>query len=115
MTARVLVVDDILANVVAEAPQALFERLDEMERLLPGGDHEEAHPVDPSGRLLRAGRKRPSCRHTYQRDERAPPHVECPGPAATLSRIRSQYNGGDRCRYDPFSRLTTNRPPAMKR
>src|SRR2546425_296641 len=38
--------DDTLANAVAEAPQALFERLDGTELLLPGGDPEVPHPVD---------------------------------------------------------------------
>ena len=67
--------DDILANAVAEAPQALFERLDEMELLLPRRDREVTHPVDPSGRLLRPRGQRP-CRRsaTKKRDEFAPSH-----------------------------------------
>ncbi len=51
--------DDILANAVAEAPQALLERLHEMERSLPRRDREVTHPVDPSCRLLRTRGQRP--------------------------------------------------------
>src|SRR5258706_320859 len=51
--------DDILANAVAQAPQAFFERFNEMERLLPGTDREPAHPVGPSCRLLRPRGQRP--------------------------------------------------------
>jgi hypothetical protein len=57
--------DDILANPVTQAPQALFKRFDEMELLLPRGDREVAHPVDSPCRLLRTRGQRPRrCRAT---------------------------------------------------
>jgi hypothetical protein len=39
--------NDILADAVAEAPQALFKRFDKAERSLPERDREEPHPIDP--------------------------------------------------------------------
>ena len=68
--------DDILANAVAEAPQALFERFNEMERLLPGRDRQVSDPVDPPCRLLRTRGQRPRRRRAAEkRDELAPSHV----------------------------------------
>src|SRR5258708_28725227 len=65
--------DDILANAVAQAPQALLERLHEMERSLPRRDREVAHPVDPSRRVLRAHAERQRDRRaTYEHNARAP-------------------------------------------
>src|SRR6266516_7185206 len=58
--------DDILANTIAEAPQAFFERFSGIERLLPGPDREVSRPVDSSSRLLRACGQRTSCRATDQ-------------------------------------------------
>jgi hypothetical protein len=64
--------DDILANAVAEAPQAFFERFNAIERMLQERDREVPHPVDPPCRLLRTRGQRPRCyRATKKRDELA--------------------------------------------
>ena len=67
--------DDILANAVAEAPQALFDRIDEMERLLSGSDRQVSDPVDSPCWLLRVRGERPRNRCPAEsQDELAPLH-----------------------------------------
>jgi hypothetical protein len=67
--------DDILANAVAEAPQAFFD-VNDIERVLPEPDREEPHPIGPPCRLLRTrGQRQRDCRATKKRDELAPLHV----------------------------------------
>jgi hypothetical protein len=79
--------DDILADAVAEAPQALFERFSEMERLLPGSDREGPHPVDSPCRLLRVRGERPRNRCPAEsQDEVAPLH----GPPRWTGLIQRQ-------------------------
>src|SRR5262249_32301732 len=51
--------DDILTNAVAEAPQALLERLAVVASFSPPPAPEVTHPVDPPCRLLRAHGQRP--------------------------------------------------------
>ena len=68
--------DDILANAVAKVPHTFFERINGIERLLPGRDRLESDPVDPSCRLLRPRGQRPRRRRaTKKRDELASLHV----------------------------------------
>src|SRR5262249_1892103 len=68
--------DNILADVVAEAPQASLEHFSKADRSLAERDHEVSHPVDPPCRLLRAPGKWPRCcRAAEERGELAPSHV----------------------------------------
>ena len=59
--------DDILANAVAEAPQALFERFNDNGAFAPGDAIDEvSDPVDPPCRLLRARGQRPRRRRATE-------------------------------------------------
>ena len=98
--------DDILANAVAEAPQAIFERLHEMERSLPRRDREVTHPVDPPCRLLRARGQRPRRRAAETCEKLASLHEEIPRARGVLSQGAASA---------PYNRLITNRLPTIKR
>jgi hypothetical protein len=69
--------DDILANAVAQVPQTLLERFDEMELLLSGRGRKVTHSVDSPCRLLRTRSQRPRRRRAAdKRDEPAPLHCQ---------------------------------------
>jgi hypothetical protein len=70
---------DVLANAVAQASQAAFERFDESEKSLTGSNPQVTNPVDPPPcRLLRVRDQRPCSRRAGKRNKLTSPHYQLP-------------------------------------